>query len=297
MSFIQRSISGKSPLARASCSGPEVFDKYSVDENFGKHTHLSELCAMFDKGILWQFYGLDPDTPYFQDVPQLRCYFNPLCVSISTNIRTICTATYNGECAGYSTVTNKATFEWFGWAGTVNVTTMVPGKTTYTTYYPTATIGIPTPCPTCEPTTLYDTSVFTTSVPTTFVTTSSIPPYAQYSTRYETDASGFTTSTIAYTFDWMYGRKITTTVTRVVPITSTRTIPTATISTPCVTKRAEEIEAIEKREVEPESLLERAEEERRVNIMCQIDLMLMGNVPLSTPAITISVMMTLGTYG
>jgi hypothetical protein len=47
-----------------------------------------------------------------------------------------------------------------------------------------------------------------------------------------------------------------------VPVTSTTKIPTATLSTPCVTKRADEMDGVEKREVEieAEDLLERDEE-------------------------------------
>ncbi|PVG04115.1 hypothetical protein CPB86DRAFT_821556 [Serendipita vermifera] len=153
-----------------------------------------------------------------------------------------------------------------GWTGTVTVTTVVPGQTTV--LYPTATIAVPTPCTTCQPETLYDTSVFTTNVSTTFVTTSSVRPYGTVSTQYitkcNTDANGncvnYTTSTNVYTIDYFYGRNITTTVTKVVPVTSTKTIPTATISTPCVTKRADEIDSSEKRKIEDIGLLEREEE-------------------------------------
>jgi hypothetical protein len=43
-------------------------------------------------------------------------------------------------------------------------------------------------------------------------------------------------------------------------LTSTATIPTATISTPCVTKRADEIDSSEKRDEEVEGLFARVEE-------------------------------------
>lgn len=99
------------------------------------------------------------------------------------------------------------------------------------------------------PTTLYGTTTITTSYTTLVPTTTTIKPYGTIETVTYTLCSAYsgnaclgpTTSTGVRTADYFATQTKTTTVTQILPLTKTTTYPTATISTPCPSKRDGEL--------------------------------------------------------
>ncbi|KIM26788.1 hypothetical protein M408DRAFT_177756 [Serendipita vermifera MAFF 305830] len=106
------------------------------------------------------------------------------------------------------------------------------------------------------PTTLYGTTTLTSSYTTKTTATTTIPPYASYSTHItsycvtssSSQCVSSTTQTQIAIFDHFFPETKTTTITSIVPVTTTKTYPTHTVSTPCPYKRDSDVlEGFEKR--------------------------------------------------
>lgn len=95
------------------------------------------------------------------------------------------------------------------------------------------------------PTTLYGTTTLTTSYTTLVPTTTTIKPYGTMEVSNYTRCTGYDGNTcLGYTtvlgtriIDYFYTQTKTSTITQVLPLTTTTTFPTATVSTPCPSKR------------------------------------------------------------
>ncbi|KAG8766092.1 hypothetical protein FRB91_009581 [Serendipita sp. 411] len=110
----------------------------------------------------------------------------------------------------------------------------------------------------CGQTTIYGSSTVVTSAVTAYTTTTSVPPYATWSVGtygYCASSSGtqcLTSTTVTRTaiIDYFFGRIITTTVTKPIPVTTVATYPIATSTVPCHKRDLEGREEVKERDIE-----------------------------------------------
>ncbi|KAG8805737.1 hypothetical protein FRC19_007690 [Serendipita sp. 401] len=111
----------------------------------------------------------------------------------------------------------------------------------------------------CGQTTLYGSSTVVTSAVTVFATTTYVPPHATwtvgtytYCASYSGTQCAASTTAIrtAGTVDYFYGRTVTTTVTKPIPVTTVVAYPTATSTIPCRKRDLEGREEVEERDIE-----------------------------------------------